>query len=216
MAGCKVAGRGHGRRMLKLVIATHNAHKTEEIQAMLSGLAEVEDLSAYPEIPAADETGTTFEANATIKALEAGKILGDGVLVLSDDSGLEVDVLGKEPGVYSSRYAGEGASDADNRVKLLAELEKSGAKGKERTGRFRCTMVLARGGEKVAVFDGAVEGLLGTVEKGDGGFGYDPLFIPEGYCETFAQLPAEVKNRLSHRARALEKAVAYLEANPGI
>ena len=125
-------------------------------------------------------------------------------------------MLGLDPGVISARYAGEGATDADNRVKLLAELEKSGAKGKERTGRFRCTMVLVRGVEKLAVFDGAVEGLLGTVEKGEGGFGYDPLFIPDGFCETFAQLAAETKNELSHRARAMEKVVAYLEANPAV
>ena len=202
--------------MLRLVIATHNAHKTEEIRAMLEGLAEVEDLSAYPDVPPADETGETFEANASIKALEAAALLGDGVLVLSDDSGLEVDVLGGAPGVRSARYAGDDASDADNRAKLTAALDASGAKGKARTGRFRCTMVLARGAETLGVFDGAVEGLLGTVEKGEGGFGYDPLFIPEGHCETFAQLPAEVKNGMSHRARALEKVVAFLKSNPDL
>ncbi|MGI9243432.1 MAG: non-canonical purine NTP pyrophosphatase, partial [Verrucomicrobiales bacterium] len=136
-----------------LVIATHNAHKTEEIRAILGAhFGEILDLSSYPDIPPADETGTTFEENATIKALEASRALGEGVSVLSDDSGLEVDALEGAPGVYSARYSGEGATDASNRVKLLAELERVGARGKERSGRFRCVMVLVRGGEKLAVF----------------------------------------------------------------
>ena len=195
---------------MKLLIATHNSHKTEEIAAMLTGIATVQDLTGYPEIPAADETGSTFEENATIKAVEASRRVGAGVLVLSDDSGLEVDPLGGAPGVYSSRYSGEGATDAQNREKLLHELGEAGAKGKGRTARFRCCMVLARGGEKIAAFEGAVEGLIGTVERGGGGFGYDPLFIPEGYCETFAELPAATKNGMSHRARALEKVTAWI------
>ena len=116
------------------------------------------------------------------------------------------------PGVYSARYAGENASDADNRVKLLQELSAVGSRGKERTARFRCCMVLAKGGEKIASFDGAVEGLIGTIEKGEGGFGYDPLFIPEGHCETFAELSSATKNSLSHRANALAKVVEYLKA----
>jgi XTP/dITP diphosphohydrolase len=186
--------------MKRLIIATHNSHKTDEIRVILREFFDqIEDLSAYPAIPAADETGVTFEANATIKAIE----------VLSDDSGLEVDALNGDPGVWSARYAGEGADDAANRVKLIAELEKSGARGKERSGRFRCVMVLACDDEKVAVFDGKVEGILANEEKGKGGFGYDSLFIPEGHCETFGQLSAAVKNGISHRARALEQAKVY-------
>ncbi|MFT5856697.1 MAG: XTP/dITP diphosphohydrolase, partial [Verrucomicrobiales bacterium] len=152
-----------------------------------------------------------FEENASIKALEASKVLGVGVSVLSDDSGLEVDALDGAPGVYSARYSGEGATDESNRVKLLEELERAGARGKLRSGRFRCTMVLASGGEKLAVFDGSVEGVIVNEEKGDGGFGYDPIFVPDGYCETFGQLSTEVKNRESHRARALAKAIEYFE-----
>lgn len=196
--------------MSRLVIATHNAHKTGEIRAMLAGIADVEDLSAHPEIPPADETGSTFEENATIKAVEASRRLPADILVVADDSGLDVDALGGAPGVRSSRFAGEDADDAANRRKLIAELEAAGARGKARSARFHCCLVVARGGGKLASFDGKVEGLIGTVEKGDGGFGYDPLFIPEGHCETFAQLPSEVKNGMSHRARALEKAVAFL------
>ena len=196
--------------MQALVIATHNQHKTEEIRAILGPyFSEIKDLTSYPEIPPADETGTTFEENAGIKALEASRVLGEGVSVLSDDSGIEVDALDGAPGVYSARYSGEGATDESNRVKLLAELEKVGARGKERSGRFRCVMVLASGGEKIAVFDGAVEGTIINEEKGEGGFGYDPIFVPDGYCETFGQLSSEVKNKESHRARALAKAIEY-------
>jgi XTP/dITP diphosphohydrolase len=198
--------------MQALVIATHNAHKTEEIADILGGFfAEVRDLSAYPEIPPADETGDTFEANARIKALAASEALGPGALVLSDDSGLEVDALGGAPGVRSARYSGEGATDATNRARLLAALAEKGARGKARSGRFRCTMVLARAGAVLGIFDGAVEGILINEEKGAGGFGYDSLFVPDGHCETFAQLGAEVKNGLSHRARALEKVRGFLE-----
>lgn len=196
--------------MQALVIATHNQHKTEEIRAILGRyFSEILDLTDHPQIPPADETGVTFEENATIKALEASKRLGAGVSVLSDDSGLEVDALGGAPGVYSARYSGEGATDASNRVKLLEELEKVGARGKARSARFRCVMVLASGGAKLAVFDGAVEGIITNLEKGEGGFGYDPIFVPQGHCETFGELASEVKNKESHRARALGKAIEY-------
>ncbi len=198
--------------MQALVIATHNQHKTEEIRDILGAyFSEITDLNDHPEIPPADETGTTFEENASIKALEASGLLGSGVSVLSDDSGLEVDALDGAPGVYSARYSGAGATDESNRVKLLEELEKVGARGKDRSGRFRCTMVLASGGEKLAVFDGAVEGTIINQEKGEGGFGYDPIFVPDGYCETFGQLSSEVKNKQSHRARALAKAIEYFQ-----
>ena len=196
--------------MQALVIATHNRHKTEEIRAILGPyFSEISDLNDHSDIPPADETGTTFEENATIKALEASGVLGAGVSVLSDDSGIEVDALGGAPGVYSARYSGEGATDESNRVKLLEELEKVGARGKQRAGRFRCVMVLASGGEKLAVFDGAVEGVIINQEKGEGGFGYDPIFVPDGYCESFGELSSEIKNKESHRARALAKAIDY-------
>jgi XTP/dITP diphosphohydrolase len=192
--------------MPPLVIATKNAHKTGEIAAILADLVSpVSDLTAHPDIPSPVEDGDTFEANAIIKALAAGHALGPDTLILADDSGLEVDALDGAPGVYSSRYAGEKASDADNRLKLLSELNAHGTRGKDRSARFRCVMTLARNGTVLASFAGAVEGIIANEEKGDGGFGYDSIFIPAGFCETFAQLPPETKNQLSHRARALEK-----------
>jgi XTP/dITP diphosphohydrolase len=188
-----------------LVIATHNSHKTDEIRAMLSDVAEsVTDLTQFPDIPPADESGTTFVANATIKALAACAALPADSWVLADDSGLEVDALNGAPGIYSARYSGENATDATNRVTLLSELGATGARGKERSARFRCVLVLARNGEVIASCDGSVEGIITNEEKGGGGFGYDPLFVPEGHCATFAELSAEVKNSLSHRARAVE------------
>jgi XTP/dITP diphosphohydrolase len=195
--------------MPRLLVATKNAHKTAEIRAMLGAEWEVTDLRAHPEIPAPEETGATFAENAVIKAVAASRLF-PGALVLSDDSGLEVDALGGAPGVRSARYAGEGASDAENRARLLRELEAAGARGKQRAGRFRCVMALAEGGEVRGIFDGSVEGTIINAERGEGGFGYDALFVPEGECETFAQLPAEVKNRLSHRARALAKVRDHL------
>jgi XTP/dITP diphosphohydrolase len=186
----------------RLCIATGNRHKTEEFRQLLGSPWIVEDLSDHPELPQPEETGTTFAANATIKALSASRLLGADYLVLADDSGLEVDALDGAPGVYSARYAGADATDAANRAKLLQELERTGARGKGRSARFRCVLILARGEEILTQQDGTVEGILANLEKGEGGFGYDSLFIPEGHCETFAELPHSVKNSLSHRARA--------------
>ncbi|MGC6467510.1 MAG: RdgB/HAM1 family non-canonical purine NTP pyrophosphatase [Akkermansiaceae bacterium] len=190
----------------RLIVATRNAHKVEEIRAILSGF-EVCDLSVIENPPEVEETGTTFLANATLKAEAISALTEDWVL--SDDSGLEVDALGGEPGVYSSRYAGEEGNDALNNAKLLRELD-----GKdERAARFRCVIVIARQGRALADFSGAVEGRIEKVACGEGGFGYDPLFVPEGYQESFADLGDEVKNSLSHRARALEGAQAWLSRN---
>ena len=190
--------------MPRLLIATKNSHKTGEISAILGDAWDVEDLNAHPEIAAPEETGDTFLANATIKALAASQILPG--LVLSDDSGLEVDALGGAPGVWSARYAGETASAAEHRAKLLRELGDT----TDRAARFRCVMVLAENGVVLGAFDGAVEGAIIAGERGTGGFGYDPLFIPDGYAETFGELPAAVKNQLSHRARALRAVVTRL------
>ena len=195
--------------MPRLLIATKNAHKTAEIAAMLGPGWDVSDLNAHPEIPAPEETGATFAENAAIKALAASRLFAG--LVLADDSGLEVDALGGAPGVRSARYAGPQATDADNRAKLLHAL--ASFRGKERAARFRCALVLAEDGEPRATFDGTVEGVIINAGRGDGGFGYDALFVPHGHCETFAQLPAAVKNQLSHRARAMEKARAFLQSS---
>ena len=198
--------------MRPLLIATKNSHKTAEIRAILGGAWDVSDLNAHPEVTAPDETGATFAENAAIKAVAASFIFHG--IVLSDDSGLEVEALGGAPGVISARYAAENenanSTDAANRTKLLRELDAVGARGKERSARFRCVMALAENGAVLGTFDGAVEGIIINSERGDGGFGYDALFVPEGHCETFAQLPAEIKNQLSHRARALEKVRRFL------
>jgi XTP/dITP diphosphohydrolase len=127
-------------------------------------------------------------------------------LVLSDDSGLEVDALGGEPGVYSARYAGEDGNDGANNAKLLKELDGI----ESRAARFRCVMVLAENGEVLADFSGAVEGRIIHERQGQGGFGYDPLFVPDGHDQTFAELGEDVKNKLSHRASAMEKVVTWL------
>lgn len=204
-------GRATDARVKHLLIATGNSHKTEEIRAMLGTEWEVEDLKAYPDLPAAAETGDTFEANATLKALHVS-VAAPEALVLSDDSGLEVDALGGAPGVRSARYAGEEASDADNRAKLKRELAAAEARGARPpfAGRFRCCMALAQKGILLGTFSGSVEGALLTQEEGAGGFGYDALFVPCGYEASFGVLSTEVKNTLSHRSRALEKVVAWL------
>ena len=194
--------------MQKLLVATGNSHKTDEIRAILGAGYVVSDLKAHPELPEVEETGTTFLENATLKAVEISKQV-EG-LILSDDSGLEVDALGGEPGVYSSRYAGEAGNDAANNKKLLHELQGEDS----RTARFRCVMVLAQDGEVLASFDGAVEGRMLSELHGEGGFGYDPLFVPDGYEQTFSQLSEEIKNQLSHRAVAMQKVVAWLAASP--
>ena len=188
-----------------LLVSTRNAHKVAEIREILGSTFEVLDLSTISGVCEVEETGLTFEENATLKALAVSGHF-DG-WVIADDSGLEVDALDGAPGVWSARFSGDGATDASNRALLLEKLE--GVRGKERSARFRCVIVLARAGRKFAAFSGSVEGVIINQEKGAGGFGYDPLFVPEGHCETFAQLGADVKNALSHRARALAGLLAW-------
>jgi XTP/dITP diphosphohydrolase len=194
--------------MPNVLLATGNRHKTQEIRALLGDGWIVEDLSAHPDWPETAETGATFAENAALKAV-AASLRAPGVLVLADDSGLEVDALGGAPGVYSARYAGPAADDAANRHKLLTELASCGVLDERPAARFRCHIALARDGSWLAGFDGVVEGAMAPAERGAGGFGYDALFIPHGYEQTFGELPPEVKNRLSHRAAALAQAVRY-------
>jgi XTP/dITP diphosphohydrolase len=196
--------------MLTLIFATSNAHKVQEVAAMLGEPWQVRGLRDYPNVVLPEETGTTFEANGILKA-EAASAALPGVYVLADDSGLEVDALNGEPGVYSARYAGPDATDADNRVRLKAELGK--LPPAPFTGRFHCCLVLAKDGQTLHVTHGAVEGTLRLEEQGGGGFGYDPLFQPDGYADTFGLLPPEVKNQLSHRARALAEMKTWMEAH---
>jgi len=195
--------------MRKLLVATGNSHKTLEIGGILGSDYMVSDLSSHPGLPVVEETGTTFLENATLKAVAISKRV-EG-LVLSDDSGLEVDALDGEPGVYSARYAGESGNDAANNAKLMQAME-----GKvERAARFRCVIVIAKEGQVLANFDGFVEGHIIGELRGDRGFGYDPLFVPEGYEQTFAELGADIKNQLSHRARAMKKVAGWLAEHVG-
>ncbi|MAS94097.1 MAG: non-canonical purine NTP pyrophosphatase, RdgB/HAM1 family [Verrucomicrobiales bacterium] len=187
-----------------LIVATHNAHKTEEMRAILGDLFdEIVDLTAIPGLEPPVEDGETFAENSAIKALAASQEQPDA-FVLADDSGLEVDALGGAPGIYSSRYSGEDATDASNREKLLEELAKKENAEKQRTARFRCVVTVAQNGEVLSQFDGTVEGTIAASTTGEGGFGYDPLFVPEGYERSFGELSEEVKNGMSHRGRALE------------
>lgn len=188
----------------QIIVATRNAHKIQEIRAILSDF-DVVDLSVLENPPEVEETGTTFLENATLKALAISKLTD--ALVLSDDSGLEVDALGGAPGVYSSRYAGEEGNDHLNNEKLIREL--TGAKN--RTARFRCVMVICEGGKVLADFSGSVEGIILEDKTGSGGFGYDPLFKPEGYSSSFAELGEHIKNQLSHRANALAGVKSWLQ-----
>ena len=192
--------------MTQLFVATRNAHKTSEIALMLKNQYVVSDLNGT-DFPIVEETGSTFLENATLKAVEISQ-LTEGI-VLSDDSGLEVDALDGEPGVYSSRYAGKEGDNAANNLKLIRELAQLPST-KKRSARFRCVMVLAKNGAVMASFEGAVEGEILETPRGGEGFGYDPLFQPEGYTESFAELGPDVKNTLSHRAVALRQVIQWL------
>ncbi|MCA1963933.1 MAG: RdgB/HAM1 family non-canonical purine NTP pyrophosphatase [Prosthecobacter sp.] len=196
--------------MPQIIFATSNAHKVQEVAAMLGNTWSVQGLRDHPGVTLPEETGTTFEENAVLKA-EAASAALPGLWVLADDSGLEVDALGGEPGVYSARYAGPGATDADNRARLKVELAKLSPQ--VFTGRFRCCLVLARAGRTQHITHGTVEGRLRLQEQGTGGFGYDPLFQPDGFEDTFGVLPSEVKNQLSHRARALAQMRDWMAAH---
>ncbi len=188
---------------MQLVIATRNAHKLEEIRAIFD-FRSLDVLSAFdfPEIPDVVEDGETFEENAVKKAVEIAK--ATGCWALADDSGLEVDVLGGAPGVYSARYAGEPCSYPANNEKLLREL--SGETN--RSARFRTVIALSDPEGKAETVSGDCPGKIIGELRGANGFGYDPLFVPNGFTETFAELDAVVKNRISHRANALKKAHA--------
>lgn len=193
---------------MQLIVATRNAHKTQEIEQIFGPALAVRDLTAHPEISEITEKGTSFEENAKLKAIAVSRKLSG--LVIADDSGLEVDALGGGPGVRSARYAGVNARDTERIAKLLNELAKNNPKGDQRRARFRCVLAVARNGQVLATFEGVVEGRITDRPRGSHGFGYDPIFIPEGFEETFAELPEEVKNNISHRAKAIRKLQAEL------
>lgn len=190
--------------MKKLVFATNNAHKLEEIRHILSGKVEVlslRDIECYDEI---EETGTTLEENALIKARYIYQKYG--LDCFADDTGLLVEALDGRPGVYSARYAGVGCTPADNRALMLQELE---GVPSPRIACFTTVIALIEGGQE-RLFSGSVQGEITTEERGAEGFGYDPVFCPVGYQKTFAELGSEVKNLISHRARAVSKLATYL------
>ena len=181
--------------MSYIVIASANAHKVDEYRDLLKDQdVELHSLADYPGFPGVEENGTTFAENASIKAVAVCKYCD--VPAFADDSGLEVMALDRRPGIYSARYA---ENDKARRAKLLAELEGVA----DRSARFVCVIAIAINGEVIETFEGEVKGKIITEERGEGGFGYDPLFVPAGYDCTMAQLSAEQKNAISHRGRAL-------------
>lgn len=195
--------------MRTLIIATGNAHKTEEFAQLLADSDfEVRSAKLCGGMPEIDETGTTFAANAQLKAEALRKIAPEGSWVLADDSGLEVDALGGAPGIYSARYAGAQATDLENLEKLLDAL--TDVAPSERSARFRCALCVIAPDGRVLHVDGTCEGRISDAPSGEGGFGYDPVFVPYGYEQSFAELGEAVKGELSHRARAVQ---ALLELN---
>jgi XTP/dITP diphosphohydrolase len=189
-----------------LLIATNNTGKRVEFEALLAGLdARLVTPAALGLALDVEEIGTTYAENARLKAETLAR--ASGLLTLGDDSGVEVAALGGRPGLHSARFAGPGASDADRRQKLMQELSQVPA---PRAARFVCVVAVAHPAQGTREFEGVVEGEIILEERGTGGFGYDPLFFLPEYQATMAELPEAVKNRLSHRGRAVEAARAYL------
>jgi len=194
---------------MDIVLATKNKKKAAEMSRMFKGCdLRFLTLEAFPGCPDVEEDGRTFRANALKKGRAVARFTGHPAL--ADDSGLEVMALGKAPGVYSARYAGEAADDRKNLMKLLREMR--GLEGEKRDARFVCCMafVLPDGHHKT--FTGYVRGRIGKKERGNNGFGYDPVFYPEGHDRTFAEMDASEKDSMSHRGRALGKLFDYLSS----
>lgn len=194
--------------MLKLVIATKNSGKVLELKELLADLPfRLSNLSDFPNIVEAEETGETFVENAALKAQSYAR--QTGILALADDSGLEVAALGGAPGIYSARYAGENVSDEMRIEKLLKEISRTG--NNNRAARFVCAIAIADGnGEIIFTAEDYCEGVIAFEPRGRNGFGYDPVFIPIGFDQTFGEMPETVKREISHRARALTKIIRYL------
>ena len=191
---------------MDLVFATHNANKLKEVGLMLPKairLISLEDLGCREEIP---ETGTSLEANAQLKADYITKHYG--ISCFADDTGLIIDALNGAPGVYSARYAGEEKDSEKNIEKVLTKLRN----GASREARFKTVIALNLKNKRL-LFDGIVEGTITNEKRGKNGFGYDPIFIPTGYDQTFAQLPGHIKNEIGHRGKALQKLIKYLAKN---
>lgn len=194
----------------ELVIASTNIHKIREFRAMLKPDARFDLLSLcdFPEYVPPEETGQTFEENATLKAVHAAKTLHRWVI--ADDSGLVVPALSGAPGVYSARYAGNNATDLDNRKKLLEQMKH--LLEEDRNAYYECCIAIASPSGLQKCTRGTCEGTLLQQERGGGGFGYDPLFIKHGYNKSFAELEESTKNRISHRRKALDKVLFSIES----
>lgn len=195
---------------MEIVIASKNLHKIRELRGMLKSISSIDVLSLlnFPEYVSPEETGESFKENALLKARHAAQQLKKPVL--ADDSGLVVPALGGLPGIRSSRFAGEDATDGENRQKLLQEMAHK--KDHERSCYYECCLSLASDGE-VKFFTGICEGLLLKEERGRNGFGYDSLFVKNDYDKTFAEIEEGIKNRISHRRKAFEKLLVYLESH---
>lgn len=193
---------------MEIIVASRNSGKIGELKKLLSPL-EIKTLSLddFPEVKEVEEDGSTYRENAVKKAQAVVEVTGK--MALADDSGLEVDALQGKPGIRSARFAGEGATDHEKNLKLLRLMEK--VPDDERGATFVCSVAIAGPGGMLKVVEGSCRGNIIREQRGGGGFGYDPIFIPFGYNQTFADLHPEVKNRISHRGRALEKAVLFLE-----
>lgn len=190
----------------KLVFATNNAHKLEEVSEIVKDVVNIlslKDIDCNEDIA---ETGTTLEENALIKSRYIKEKYGFDCF--ADDTGLEVEILNGAPGVYSARYAGDGHDAQANMEKLLSEMTGS----QNRNARFRSVISLILNGKEY-LFEGVVNGKIITEKKGDKGFGYDPIFVPEGYSETFAELGNDIKNKISHRALAVKQLCDFLNKN---
>jgi len=198
--------------MQPLLLATRNANKTREFRELLGKDFDVHDLSFFDEMAIPKET---FADNAILKAVAASqdrRVQDRHLVVVADDSGLEVAALGGAPGIFSARYAGEHASDKENIDKLLSELARRNVPLDQRSARFHCVIALAHEGKLLGKFEGIVEGSIVDLPRGSGGFGYDPIFVPSGFDKTFGELPIELKNQISHRARAIRAFRAGLPA----
>jgi XTP/dITP diphosphohydrolase len=194
--------------MKKIIFASRNRGKIEEMQALLAKCGvTLQSLDDYPDLPDISEDGNSFLANALKKARAIAELTGE--TVLADDSGLEVRALDGAPGVYSARYAGEGADEEKNILKLLHDLED--VPPEEREAAFRCVLVLYLPDGRYHTFDGKWEGRIAETPAGKGGFGYDPVFYLPERGVTVAELPAGIKNRISHRAKAVEKLKVWLQ-----
>ncbi len=198
---------------LNIVLATRNQKKTEEIRRILAGTGVLlQNLTDFPACPDVEEDGVTFQENAAKKALQVAGFTG--LTALADDSGLVVDCLGGAPGVWSARYAGLGASDADNVHKLLRAVRDYSPA--ERTARFECVLSLAHPDGRVFHFHGSVLGHIIDTPRGVNGFGYDPVFVPTPFDQTFAEMPGAQKDAISHRGRALVAFAAALRESVGM